>query len=525
MSTSRAFTYNTGTTITGTEQFGNIAAQTGSTLILTPTNNWFNGPDEDSGYTLCKDVPTRNWPTPDNLNNGEVKFWRSILKTDISFLDLCQKTLKESFPTALSAKTFANSIGYWSSWSETVATTMGLDWDESTDIYTRTGSLVGQTLAVSPGNANLPIHNNIKGCTLLNNGTVNYYLSATDWTKKIDGITASDLTGTDGQIMVEIPKFYYKYNYTSTTHNWSITSTPTSGYEIHPAFIKDNVEVNYRYCGAYEGVLYDTSASGYTNGGPSQIKDTTTITGDKLSSVSGYLPVISAAGIFGTHLHFRTIAKNRGAGWRQMDYDLLHAIQILYLIEYANFNSQGTIGSGVTNVTDYVAGTPFVTTGNGNSIGNDTGNNAGATTTTVEATKYIKYRGIEHLFGHISQWIDGIEMANDKPNISNNANIWTYGTGITMYDLSGYTTGQTCAATSGYANTIVPSSRYILALTTGIPADAHNKITDQYSRGSGWKSIYIGGLCNTTTQAGLFYNAHLFDQISIPASLSSRIAY
>lgn len=63
MSTSRAFTYNTGTTITGTEQIGNVAAQTGSTLLLASTNNWFNGPDEDSGYTLCKDVPTRNWST------------------------------------------------------------------------------------------------------------------------------------------------------------------------------------------------------------------------------------------------------------------------------------------------------------------------------------------------------------------------------------------------------------------------------------------------------------------------------
>jgi len=57
--------------------------------------------------------------------------------------------------------------------------------------------------------AELPVHSQIKGCLLLDNGTVNYYLDPTDWSKKADG-TASNLTGADGQVMIEWPDFYYK---------------------------------------------------------------------------------------------------------------------------------------------------------------------------------------------------------------------------------------------------------------------------------------------------------------------------
>ena len=56
----------------------------------------------------------------------------------------------------------------------------------------------------------LPIQAKMKGCLLLDNGTVNYYLNPLDWTKKEDD-TASNLTGTDGQVMVEIPSHYRKF--------------------------------------------------------------------------------------------------------------------------------------------------------------------------------------------------------------------------------------------------------------------------------------------------------------------------
>jgi hypothetical protein len=101
-------------------------------------------------------------------------------------------------------------------------------------------------------------------------------------------VTASNLGGDDGQVMVQIPKFYYKYSYGSNTHSWNIATVQTTGYDVHPAFIKDGVEVDFRYAGAYEGVLYDLSVSGYTQGYSGQTIDWVN---DKLSSVSGYTAV------------------------------------------------------------------------------------------------------------------------------------------------------------------------------------------------------------------------------------------
>jgi len=66
--------------------------------------------------------------------------------------------------------------------------------------------------------------------------------------------------------MVEIPKFYYGHTLTGSEHDWEISRFNISGMSIHNAFIKDGVEVDHRYMSAYEGTLYDTSESQYTNG-------------------------------------------------------------------------------------------------------------------------------------------------------------------------------------------------------------------------------------------------------------------
>ena len=70
----------------------------------------------------------------------------------------------------------------------------GVSWDESADTYVRTGSTAGQTCGVTLADAFLPVHRRMRGCVVADDGTVNYYLCATDWTKKEDGTTASTLT-------------------------------------------------------------------------------------------------------------------------------------------------------------------------------------------------------------------------------------------------------------------------------------------------------------------------------------------
>ena len=81
----------------------------------------------------------------------------------------------------------------------------GVEWNVTNASPTVTRIASDMTL-----HATLPVQSAMKGCLLLDNGTVNYYLKADDWTKKADG-SASNLDGTDGQVMVEIPKHYRKF--------------------------------------------------------------------------------------------------------------------------------------------------------------------------------------------------------------------------------------------------------------------------------------------------------------------------
>jgi len=115
----------------------------------------------------------------------------------------------------------------------------GISWDESADTYTRTGS-----------DAYTTIQSKMRRCLLSSSGVVSTYLNALNSNYTEAGIIA-DLTGGSGNVMVEIPKFYYRYNYVGTTHNWSISLTPLDGYAVHPAFSKGGVEVEHRYIGAY----------------------------------------------------------------------------------------------------------------------------------------------------------------------------------------------------------------------------------------------------------------------------------
>ena len=397
---------------------------------------------------------------------------------------------------------------------------MGVQWNQSTDTYVRTGNLASKTLAVSPGDTYLPIHARIRGCVMLDSGAVSYYLKSTDWAYKEDG-TASVLTGADGQVMVEIPKFYYKYTGAADVHHWSISSTPLAGYSAHPAFIKNGVEVENRYIAAYEGVLYDTSGAAYTDGSSGQVKDFTASTGDKLSSVSGKLAVTN-----GTRAQFRTIAFNRGTGWRQLDFDLVHAIEVLFLIEYGSFYSQSVFGSGISNVGDWAAYNnyyPIAPSGFGNGIGNATGQNAAAasaTSATVAASGYSKWRGIENFFGHIWKFVDGINVNSNVPYISNNSAVWADNTATNYTAL-----GVTLAASNEYQKTLVYSSRCMLPASVAGGADSSHYITDYYWQTTGWVVAFFGGLSDDGASCG-FWCWNLANSSGRSASdIGARLAF
>jgi hypothetical protein len=471
----------------------------------------------------------------------------------------------------------------------------GVSWDESADTYVRTGSTAGQTCGVTLADAFLPVHRRMRGCLVANDGTVNYYLCATDWTKKEDGVTASDLTGTDGQVMVEIPKFWYRYGYSGTTHTWEVSPVPLTGFKVHEAFLSDTTEKDYVYIGAYEASLYDVSASKYVgqcyqtsvsavfeaddnsitiatrtgwatalavgqklvitgcaggafNANPLTVTvktvkavnaitvdealidetatvviqtetDVTDTNGDKLSSVSGVCP-ITGGSANGTRAHFRTWAENRGGGkvandaaaaqWSQLYGDANSALQLLYLTEYASFYSQSVLGYGIAAVGDWSAynnANPIAKSGNGNAIGNVSGNTAtSAITTGAGATSvYLKYRGIENLYGHIWKFVDGFKVNNNIPYLCNNFANFSDAESTDNYtnptDVNGVAI--TMHNGDGYQGTLELCGRaFMPASLTG--GDATHKITDYYYQAAGWRVVFSGGFASDAALDGAF---------------------
>ena len=243
------------------------------------------------------------------------------------------------------------------------------------------GSFTWNTATSSPAAASsvggrviTPIHTGMRRCVVNDSGVVQYYLDPADSTLKADG-TAADLTGGDGQVMVEIPAFYTKREVSGTFITWYVSPIALPGYSLHPAFTKDGSAVAFRYYGAYDACVYDDSAAAYISGlnyddniSPNGVAVDSAA--DKLASVSGVYPMVGL-----TRAQFRTIAANRGAGWRQLDYTLFSAVQLLYLIEYQSFYSQNILGAGNT-ATSYAASSGTQSdnggseAGKSNSIGN-----------------------------------------------------------------------------------------------------------------------------------------------------------
>ena len=245
----------------------------------------------------------------------------------------------------------------------------GLRWNQETDVYEALGSANRRQ-----------IQGNMKRCVLNDDGTVNYYLNPTNSVQKEQGGTAV-LTGADGNVMVEVPKFWYKHTLVGDTHEWWVSNAPLAGYSVHHWFLEGGVERPFRYYRAY----------------------TPTNVAGKLRSISGSTPTRNQ-----TRSTFRTQARANGTGWELCSWNAVNAIQLLFLTEYCTFNTQAILGRGNDTGTD--AG---ITTGQSNSIGNAS---SGATNNDT----WMSYRGIENWYADCWEFIDGINIQNYKVFLNQN---------------------------------------------------------------------------------------------------------
>jgi len=265
----------------------------------------------------------------------------------------------------------------------------------------------------------LPIQSRMRRCILNNAGTVVYYLHAQDSTKR-DNATAADLTGASGQVMVELPEYYIRFEMEGTKRRCLMSL------EELPGFYK----IPKMYVSAYEATIDRTIPS--TLKLASVVNTTADFRGCNNQSDRDET-YRSALGRPATSfsINIRKYARNRGSiNWSCMTYDAHKSLFWLFAVEYATFNCQtaynaaltpeghrqGGLGDGVTtlNSTKWAAfndSYPFIPCGHTNSLGNATGlvpfKMPAEYDATILTVQVPSYRGIENPFGHIAKLVDG----------------------------------------------------------------------------------------------------------------------
>ena len=280
--------------------------------------------------------------------------------------------------------------------------------------------------------------------------------------------------------LVEIPKFYYKWTRDGVKMKLQISMSQFDGSYVSPAHADrgDGVgERDYVYVGRYH------CASDY-------------------KSKTGVIPITQI-----TRATARTNIHNLGNNIWQHDIAMLWTIRMLYLVEFANWNSQSCIGYG---------------------CGNDSGmENVGASdnmpyhtgTMKSNCNTYgvgVQYRHIEGLWENAYDFTDGVYFSsNNIYIITNPANFSDSSGGVNVG-----TRGTSAGFISSLSETI---SNYNWAmLNKDVNGSSTTYLCDAVSAVTG-TILYSGGGYGQSQNRGLFYMGEDMGVSSTGSSVGSRL--
>lgn len=197
--------------------------------------------------------------------------------------------------------------------------------------------------------------------------------------------------------LVAIPKFWYRWTTLNPGIRLEIADGPVDGFYVSPAHADrgdGKGERDVVYVGRYHCV--DSSYKSETG---------------KYPNTERY------------HYSSRNICRNLGENIWMWDWQMNWTIKMLYLVEFADWNSQDTIGYGCeSNVV-------------GTSINGLTDNMRYHTGTNVSSrTSYgaVQYRNIEGLWSGVYDWVDGCYYDYNGLNIINNPSDFSDDSGGTL---------------------------------------------------------------------------------------------
>lgn len=336
--------------------------------------------------------------------------------------------------------------------------------------------------------------------------------------------------GSMGQVMVYQPKFYYlvcpvEYDpidtgigYHLRKANYYVSEKPRAGFRLHPAFYDaSGNEIDYFLTSAYEGSIYDASASTYLLN-DEQVMNTGE---DKFSSIAGARPASGSSQNL-TRPNIEAMAQNRGTNWHGDLIRQVSAEQMLMIIEMGMMNLQTAIAQGVVSL-PWTTGSDTTSsyaaaTGSTASLGNGTGR-AEKTTTyeggvakeyTVDGKTSVCWRGKENFWGNIWKFVYGIniwgngKMGGGQPYICSDFS-FAESKNSGNYEPAGFTVTNANGYISAMGYSTACDWLFIASECLGnssLPVGDYTYITENLN---GYRVALLGGGWRSWGSAGGFY--------------------
>lgn len=270
------------------------------------------------------------------------------------------------------------------------------------------------------------------------------------------GMVKSERTG---GTMVSIPKFWYKLTQNGRGMSIQIADRAVEGYSVSPAHMDrgdGHGERDVVYVGRYH------CASGY-------------------KSKTGSLPLTSM-----TRSSARTNIHSLGSAIWQCDFAMRFTLWLLYIVEFADWNSQAKIGYGCspsrnTFTMGYTDSMPYHT-------GTDQSNRA-----TYGGTQY---RNIEGLWDNVWDWCDGCYNNGDGLNIILNPANFSDNSGGTAVGVP----------SNGWPSAfgVKTNGGFPMFIPTSTPGSDATYSCDYWYFGSSGPCLCVGGGYGHSSNCGLF---------------------
>lgn len=234
-------------------------------------------------------------------------------------------------------------------------------------------------------------------CNVADDGTINAFYGDTGYTED----------GSNGQVMVYQPKFYYQrtpLNVENVANGQIVrresiilSAEKQAGFKLHPIFDDgEGGELDYILFSAYDGSIINS----------------------KLASIAGEQPATTM-----TITQAEGYATARGTGWHIINMAAESASQMLQLVEYGTMNGQSALEDGVSDLKNITLNMNCsAITGSTASLGNGTGhatttmnnNNGTLVSNTDPGARAISYRGLENPWGNLWNFVGGINIKGDS---------------------------------------------------------------------------------------------------------------